>query len=65
MAALWERQNVKMCVFDYTMYAVCDLEQAEKEMKHQYDWRDDMAHTYLMYAKNNIEIAIFKLSAMY
>lgn len=65
MAALWERQHVKMCAFDYTMFAVCDLEQAEKEIKFQNEWRYEMVHTYLTYAKNNIEIAIFKLSAMY
>ena len=65
MSALWERKDVKMSAFDYTMFAICDIEQAEKEMKHQYDWRTDMVWMYLTYAMNNIEVAIFKLSAMY
>jgi len=65
MSALWERQNVKMCAFDYTMFAICDIEQAEKEIKYQNEWRHEMVWMYLTYAKNNIEVAIFKLSAMY
>ena len=65
MPALWDRRDVKMSAFDYTMFALCDIDQAEKEIKFQNEWRNDMVWLYLTYAKNNIEIAIFKLSAMY
>ena len=67
MSAIWDRKNELISSLEYIRFAICDIEVAQKKLKYknEYDWWLDEVWKYLHYAINNLEVSIFRLSALY
>ena len=66
MSAIWNREEEADSIYaDDIMYALNDIDIAENELKHQFEWRERYANEALESTKRRIEWIIEKLSRLY